>query len=148
MSAIELLAGKDIDVEAYMQQLGEQARKAAKAVAAATTAQKNAALNAMADALLASRAALAAENAKDLAAGKANGLDAALLDRLALTDAVIDGMAEGLRQIAGLQDPVGEVSAMASRPSGIKVGKMRVPLGVIGIIYESRPNVTLSLIHI
>lgn len=142
MSAIELLAGKDIDVEAYMQQLGEQARKAAKAVAAATTAQKNAALNAMADALLASRAALAAENAKDLAAGKANGLDAALLDRLALTDAVIDGMAEGLRQIAGLQDPVGEVSAMASRPSGIKVGKMRVPLGVIGIIYESRPNVT------
>lgn len=130
------------DVAGYMQQLGQQARAAAKVVAAANTGQKNAALNAIADAILASRETLKAENQKDLDAGKANNLEAALLDRLALTDGVIDGMAEGLRQIAGLGDPVGEISDMSSRPSGIKVGKMRVPLGVIGIIYESRPNVT------
>lgn len=130
------------DVNAYMQQLGQQARKAAKAIAAAGTGQKNQALNAMADAIVASRERLKAENEKDLAAGKANNLDAALLDRLALTDGVIDGMADGLRQIAALPDPVGEIFDMSARPSGIKVGKMRVPLGVIGIIYESRPNVT------
>lgn len=130
------------DVNAYMQQLGQQARKAAKAIAAAGTGQKNQALNAMADAIVASRERLKAENEKDLAAGKANSLDAALLDRLALTDGVIDGMADGLRQIAALPDPVGEIFDMSARPSGIKVGKMRVPLGVIGIIYESRPNVT------
>jgi len=130
------------DVNAYMQQLGQQARKAAKAIAAAGTGQKNQALNAMADAIVARRERLKAENEKDLAAGKANNLDAALLDRLALTDGVIDGMADGLRQIAALPDPVGEIFDMSARPSGIKVGKMRVPLGVIGIIYESRPNVT------
>lgn len=130
------------DVVAYMQQLGQQARAAAKVVAAANTGQKNAALNAISDAILANRETLKAENQKDLDAGKANQLEASLLDRLALTDGVIDGMAEGLRQIAGLGDPVGEISDMSSRPSGIKVGKMRVPLGVIGIIYESRPNVT------
>lgn len=131
-----------MNVDAYMQQLGEQARAAARVLAAASTGQKNAALNAIADALLDTRELLKAENAKDIEAGKANGLDAALLDRLALTDGTIDGMAEGLRQIAGLQDPVGEIADLAARPSGIKVGKMRVPLGVIGIIYESRPNVT------
>lgn len=130
------------DVDAYMQQLGQRARLAARVVAAASTAQKNAALHAIADALLDARESLKAANAKDIAAGKANGLEAALLDRLALTDGVIDGMAEGLRQVAGLPDPVAEISNMSSRPSGIKVGKMRVPLGVIGIIYESRPNVT------
>lgn len=131
-----------MNIDAYMQQLGEQARAAARVLAAASTGQKNAALNAIADALLDTRELLKAENAKDIEAGEANGLDAALLDRLALTDGTIDGMAEGLRQIAGLQDPVGEVADLAARPSGIKVGKMRVPLGVIGIIYESRPNVT------
>lgn len=130
------------NVDAYMQQLGEQARAAARVVAAASSGQKNAALNAIADALLDTRELLKAENAKDLEAGRANGLEAALLDRLALSDSTIDGMAEGLRQIASLQDPVGEVTDLAARPSGIKVGKMRVPLGVIGIIYESRPNVT------
>lgn len=130
------------NVTDYMQALGQAARAAARQVAAADTAQKNAALNAIAQALLDNRAALKAANQKDIAAGKANQLETALLDRLALTDGVIDGMAEGLRQIAALPDPVGEISNMASRPSGIKVGKMRVPLGVIGIIYESRPNVT------
>lgn len=130
------------DVDAYMQQLGQRARLAARVVAAASTAQKNAALHAIADALLDARESLKAANAKDIAAGKANGLEAALLDRLALTNGVIDGMAEGLRQVAGLPDPVAEITNMSSRPSGIKVGKMRVPLGVIGIIYESRPNVT------
>ena len=132
----------DADVNAYMQKVGEQARAAARVIAAASTGPKNAALNAIADALLDTRELLKAENAKDIEAGKANNLDAALLDRLALTDGVIDGMAEGLRQIAGLPDPVGEIADLAARPSGIKVGKMRVPLGVIGIIYESRPNVT------
>jgi glutamate-5-semialdehyde dehydrogenase len=135
-------SNSNMNVDAYMQQLGEQARAAARVLAAASTGQKNAALNAIADALLDTRELLKAENAKDIEAGKANGLDAALLDRLALTDGTIDGMAEGLRQIAGLQDPVGEIADLAARPSGIKVGKMRVPLGVIGIIYESRPNVT------
>jgi glutamate-5-semialdehyde dehydrogenase len=135
-------SSSNMNVDAYMQQLGEQARAAARVLAAASTGQKNAALNAIADALLDTRELLKAENAKDIETGKANGLDAALLDRLALTDGTIDGMAEGLRQIAGLQDPVGEIADLAARPSGIKVGKMRVPLGVIGIIYESRPNVT------
>lgn len=130
------------DVDAYMLDMGSRARQAARAIAAANTGQKNAALVAIAKALEASKEELKKENAKDLAAGEANNLEAALLDRLALTDATIEGMAEGLRQIAGLPDPVGEISDMASRPSGIKVGKMRVPLGVIGIIYESRPNVT------
>jgi glutamate-5-semialdehyde dehydrogenase len=130
------------DVTAYMQQLGQQARSAAVAMSRAETATKNQALLAIADAIDAAAATLKQENAKDLEAGKANGLDDALLDRLALNDARIAGMSEGLRQIAALPDPVGEISDMAYRPSGIQVGKMRVPLGVIGIIYESRPNVT------
>ena len=125
-----------------MQQLGQQARSAAAAMSRAETAIKNKALLAIADAIDASASELKQENAKDLKAGEANGLDAALLDRLALNDARIAGMSEGLRQIAALPDPVGEISDMAYRPSGIQVGKMRVPLGVIGIIYESRPNVT------
>lgn len=132
------------DIRAYMQQLGQQARAASRLIAAADTNAKNAALLAIADELESSKSALMAENQKDLAAGQANGLDAALLDRLELTDARIAGMANGLRQIAQLPDPVGEITDMAYRPSGLQIGKMRVPLGVIGIIYESRPNVTVD----
>ncbi len=131
-----------MDIQQYMQTVGQQARAASREVARAGTNAKNAALEAIADALLARRAELLAENARDLEAGRANGLDAALLDRLELNDERIEGMAEGLRQIAALPDPVGEISDLNYRPSGIQVGKMRVPLGVIGIIYESRPNVT------
>ncbi len=129
-------------VNDYMQGLGQAARKASRAMARAGTSAKNAALLAMADALMVRQAELLAENAKDLAAGKANGLDDALLDRLMLNPERVAGMAEGLRQIAALPDPVGEIEDLKYRPSGIQVGKMRVPLGVIGIIYESRPNVT------
>ncbi len=132
----------NLDVSAYMRRLGEQARAAARLMGAAETGAKNAALNAIADALLAERAVLAAENRKDMENGRQRGLDAALLDRLELTDARIDAMAEGLRQIAALSDPVGSIGDLDYRPSGIQVGRMRVPLGVIGIIYESRPNVT------
>jgi len=131
-----------MDVKQYMQQVGQKARAAARAMARADTHAKNAALQAMADALLAGEAALIAANQKDLHAGKAQGLDAAMLDRLALDGLRIAAMAEGLRQIVALPDPVGQVADMNFRPSGIQVGKMRVPLGVIGIIYESRPNVT------
>lgn len=130
------------DVTAYMNELGRRARTASRALAAADTHAKNAALNAIADGLENSRKALITENAKDLKAGKEKGLDEALLDRLELNDARIDGMIEGLRQIAALPDPIGEIFDMNYRPSGIQVGRMRVPLGVVGIIYESRPNVT------
>jgi len=125
-----------------MQQLGQQARAASTAMSRADAGAKNAALNAIADAIDASAATLKTENAKDLRAGKASGLDDAMLDRLQLNDARIAGMSEGLRQVAALPDPVGEITDMAYRPSGLQIGKMRVPLGVIGIIYESRPNVT------
>ena len=130
------------DVKQYMQRVGQQARAASRMMAQTDTAAKNRALEAMAQAMLDDRAALQEANAKDIAAARANGLDAASIDRLTLSDKVIAGMAEGLRQIASLPDPVGEISDMAYRPTGIQVGKMRVPLGVIGIIYESRPNVT------
>ncbi len=132
----------NLDVPAYMRGLGETAREASWLLGRAETAAKNAALLAIADAIVAERARLVAENHKDLEAGRQRGLDAALLDRLELTDARIDSMAEGLRQIAALPDPVGAISGLDYRPSGIQVGRMRVPLGVIGIIYESRPNVT------
>jgi glutamate-5-semialdehyde dehydrogenase len=130
------------DIKSYMQQVGKQARAASRLMAQADTNAKNLALEAIAQALLDSSAALIAANAKDVSAARANGLDAASLDRLTLTDKTIHGMAEGLRQIAQLPDLIGEISEMKYRPSGIQVGKMRVPLGVIGIIYESRPNVT------
>ena len=126
----------------YMQELGQKARAASIEMSRAEAETKNQALLAIADALDASAEALKAENQKDLQAGKDNGLDAAMLDRLELNDVRIAGMSEGLRQVAALQDPVGEITDMAYRPSGIQIGKMRVPLGVIGIIYESRPNVT------
>ncbi|MBL3528328.1 MAG: glutamate-5-semialdehyde dehydrogenase [gamma proteobacterium endosymbiont of Lamellibrachia anaximandri] len=130
------------DIATYMSGLGAKARTASRRLAAATTGEKNAALNAIADDLDSNRDTLMAENRKDLEAGAAKGLDAALLDRLELTPARIDSMIEGLRQIAGLADPIGEIFDMNYRPSGIQVGRMRVPLGVVGIIYESRPNVT------
>ncbi len=130
------------DVTEYMARLGQQARQASRAMSRADTNVKNAALEAIAAALEANEPALLAANADDMAAGRENGLDAALLDRLELNSERIAGMAEGLRQIAALADPVGEISGMAYRPSGIQIGKMRVPLGVVGIIYESRPNVT------
>ncbi|MCQ4327084.1 glutamate-5-semialdehyde dehydrogenase [Stutzerimonas stutzeri] len=128
----------------YMTRLGRAAREASRVLARASTAQKNRALQAAAAALDAARDELAAANQKDLAGGRANGLDAAMLDRLALTPKVIDGMIEGLRQVAALPDPIGEIRDMRYMPSGIQVGKMRVPLGVVGIIYESRPNVTID----
>jgi glutamate-5-semialdehyde dehydrogenase len=132
----------NLDVPAYMRGLGETARAAARLLARAETAAKNAALLAIADGIVTERTRLVAENRKDLEAGRQRGLEAALLDRLELTEARIDSMAEGLRQIAALADPVGAISGLDYRPSGIQVGRMRVPLGVIGIIYESRPNVT------
>lgn len=131
-----------MDVKAYMAEVGQQARAAAREVARADTGKKNKALLAMAAAIEASREALLAANAKDMAAALVNNLDSAMLDRLELKDSTIDGMIEGLQQVAALADPVGEITDLKYRPSGIQVGKMRVPLGVIGIIYESRPNVT------
>jgi len=130
------------DVAAYMQALGQDARLAAVALARASTADKNAALLAIAESIESSRTALATANGEDLAAARQKGLSSALLDRLELTDQRILAMAEGLRAVAALADPIGEIANLVTRPSGIQVGRMRVPLGVIGIIYESRPNVT------
>ena len=130
------------DIENYMQQLGRQARAASRQIAKASTAQKNEALSAIAEAIDINRGQLIQANEQDMQAGKDKGLDAALLDRLELNAARINSMIEGLRQVAALDDPVGSISDLKYRPSGIQVGKMRVPLGVIGIIYESRPNVT------
>ncbi|WP_067866045.1 glutamate-5-semialdehyde dehydrogenase [Neptuniibacter marinus] len=133
-----------MNVQEYMIELGENARDAARLVAKADTNLKNQALLAMADAIDSSRPELHAANALDLDGGRKNGLDSAMLDRLELTDARIDTMIEGLRQVATLADPVGAINDLKYLPSGIQVGKMRVPLGVIGIIYESRPNVTVE----
>jgi glutamate-5-semialdehyde dehydrogenase len=130
------------DVVLYMQRVGETARAAAGALARASTAQKNRALMASADALVAATPSILAANADDLARARAAGHDQAFIDRLALTEKSIHAMADGVRQVAALADPVGEISGLTFRPSGIQVGKMRVPLGVIGMIYESRPNVT------
>jgi len=136
--------GKNVslNIPEYMQRVGKQAKEAAGALSAATTAQKNLALISIADLLIEKAQWLEDENAKDLQNGKQKGLSDAMLDRLRLNKQVILAMAEGLQQIATLPDPVGEISNMRYRPSGIQVGHMRVPLGVIGIIYESRPNVT------
>jgi len=132
------------DLAAVIADLGQRARTAARLMASAATAPKDRALRAAAAAIRREAAALNAANALDLQAAREAGHDAAFVDRLALTDAVIAGMAEGLEQIAALADPVGEISEVKARPSGIQVGRMRVPLGVIGIIYESRPNVTID----
>ncbi len=130
------------DIKQTMQQIGQQARVASRIMAQADTAAKNHALEAIAQAILDSSTQLIAANAKDVAGARTNGLDEASIDRLTLTDKTIHDMAEGLLQIAQLPDLIGEISDLKYRPSGIQVGKMRVPLGVIGIIYESRPNVT------
>lgn len=133
-----------MDIAVYMTEVGQQARAAATLIARSTTEVRNRALLATAEALDGARSELAEANARDLAGGKESGLDAAMLDRLELTPVRIDAMIEGLRQVASLPDPIGAITDMTYRPSGIQVGKMRVPLGVIGIIYESRPNVTVE----
>ena len=132
----------NMQVENYMLSTGRAARAAARAMARAGTGVKNAALAAIAEQLRERRGALAEANGKDLEAARKNKLDGPLVDRLELTPARIEAMADGLKQVAGLPDPIGEVSGMNQRPTGIQVGRMRVPLGVVGIIYESRPNVT------
>ncbi|KJV07521.1 glutamate-5-semialdehyde dehydrogenase [Methylocucumis oryzae] len=131
-------------IKDYMHDLGVQAKTAARELSKTETHKKNQALLAIADALNQDRERLTAENQKDLATGKQNGLDPASLDRLALTPKAINAMIAGLEQVAALPDPVGEMTGFSYRPSGIQVGQMRVPLGVIGIIYESRPNVTVD----
>jgi glutamate-5-semialdehyde dehydrogenase len=130
------------NVKEYMQEVGKTARAASRLMALADTATKNRALTEIASSLQNETALLLAANARDVAAAKADGLDSASLDRLTLTEKTVRDMAEGLLQIARLPDLIGAISDMNYRPSGIQVGKMRVPLGVIGIIYESRPNVT------
>jgi glutamate-5-semialdehyde dehydrogenase len=131
-----------IDVKTYMQSVGREARAASRLIAKAETAAKNRSLTQMAAAIKRDEQMLLAANAMDVESAKKRGLDSALIDRLTLTSKSIAGMAEGLLQIAALADPVGEISDLKYRPSGIQVGRMRVPLGVIGIIYEARPNVT------
>ncbi len=138
MSAIP----KELNVKQYMLDLGRRARAAARLLARAATGAKNSALVAMAAAARREAARLLAANAEDVAAARAAGEDAAFIDRLTLTENSIEAMAKGLEEVAALKDPVGEVNEVREQPSGIKVGRMRVPLGVIGIIYESRPNVT------
>ena len=131
-----------MNIQQYMQNVGQQAREASRAVARADSNVKNQALRSIAAAIRRETAALIAANQEDLAAARAAGLEPAMLDRLALSEKGVAAMAEGVEQIASLPDPVGEISELKFRPSGIQVGKMRVPLGVIGIIYEARPNVT------
>jgi glutamate-5-semialdehyde dehydrogenase len=133
-----------MEIKSYMQQLGKNARVASRLMAAADTAAKNRALLAIADAIRRDAAKLLVANQQDMNAAKAAGMEAAMLDRLALSEKSIAAMAEGLQQIAALPDLIGEISDLKFRPSGIQVGKMRVPLGVIGIIYEARPNVTVD----
>ena len=133
-----------MEVTEYMNKLGQQARKAGREISKADSGKKNLALLKIAEAIENSKEKLIVENNKDLLAGKENGLDSALLDRLELTSDRINAMVNGLQQVAALADPVGEITNLRYRPSGIQVGQMRVPLGVIGIIYESRPNVTVD----
>ena len=132
------------DITQYVRQQAHAAKQAYYALASASTAQKNAALLRMAALIEQHRADILAANQQDMANAQAKGLDAALLDRLQLQEQTIDGMCEGLRQIVALPDPVGEMDEFRTRPNGLQIGKMRVPLGVIGIIYESRPNVTVD----
>ena len=132
----------DLNVKDYMDALGKSARQASRHIANADSNAKNQALTFIAHAILREKAALIEANGKDLAAAKENGLESALLDRLTLTEKTVGSMAQGLIQIAGLADPIGQMNDFKYMPSGIQVGQMRVPLGVIGIIYEARPNVT------
>ena len=131
-----------MDIKQYMQDVGRAARAASRLMAKANTGAKNAALNAIADAIVRDADKLLAANQQDMAQARADGLEPAMLDRLQLTDKTIATMAQGLREMVALPDPIGEMGDFKYRPSGIQVGKMRVPLGVIGIIYEARPNVT------
>ncbi len=133
-----------MDVKSYMQSLGRAARQASRVLARAETAQKNRALLATADAIAAQCEAILAANRNDMERAAANGLDSAMLDRLELKPKSIEAMIEGLQQVAALPDPIGAITDLVYRPSGIQVGRMRVPLGVIGIIYEARPNVTVD----
>ncbi|WP_175713744.1 glutamate-5-semialdehyde dehydrogenase [Burkholderia ambifaria] len=133
-----------MDIDQYMTDLGRRARHASRAMARASTAAKNAALDAVARAIERDAQALKDANARDVARAREKGLDAAFIDRLTLSDNALKTMVEGLRQVASLADPIGEIGNLKYRPSGIQVGQMRVPLGVIGIIYESRPNVTID----
>ena len=133
-----------MDIEVAMAEMGRAARDAARVVAAASVEQRNQALVEIQQALASERDRILAANAQDLEAGRQNGLDPALLDRLAVTPARLDVLEEGLSQVAALPDPIGEISDERVMPSGISVGTMRVPLGVIGMIYESRPNVTIE----
>src|SRR5256885_15775125 len=130
------------DIKSCMLEVGRRARAASREVARANTAVKNQALLAAAKAVRRDANKLLATNAEDVRTARAAGKDAAFIDRLTLTEKTIESMAEGLEQVAKLPDPVGEISELKEQPSGIKVGRMRVPLGVIGIVYESRPNVT------
>lgn len=132
------------DVKEYMQQVGQQARQASRLLAAANTGAKNDALLCIYDKLKQAKPEILAANKIDMQNGHDNNLDAALLDRLELTDDRFEGMLQGLKDVSALPDPIGEVTDMTYRPSGIQLGKMRVPLGVVGMIYESRPNVTLE----
>ena len=132
------------NIDEYMTDLGRRARRASRAMARASTGAKNAALAAIADAIERERAALKDANARDLSRARDKGHDAAFIDRLTLSEKALNTMIEGLRQVAALADPIGEISGLKFRPTGIQVGQMRVPLGVIGIIYESRPNVTID----
>ncbi|MBP8276026.1 MAG: glutamate-5-semialdehyde dehydrogenase [Propionivibrio sp.] len=131
-----------MDIQQYMTSIGVQAREASRCIARANSQVKNDALNSLARAIGRNSTALLEANQKDLAAAKSAGLEPAMIDRLTLTEKSVAAMAEGVEQVASLPDPVGEISELKFRPSGIQVGKMRVPLGVIGIIYEARPNVT------
>ena len=135
-------APNHMELKDYMRTVGRQARAASRRLAMATTAEKNAALLHIAGAIRRDKAALVAANREDLAAARSGGLETALLDRLTLSEKGVDSMAEGVEQVAKLPDPIGEMGEFRFRPSGIQVGRMRVPLGVIGIIYEARPNVT------
>ena len=135
---------KPLDISEYMTQLGTRARAASRAIARADDAAKSGALRAIARGLQANRDTLVAANARDLVRARDNGLESAMLDRLTLDDKALSRMIEGLTQIAGMPDPIGEITEVKIRPNGMRVGRMRVPLGVIGIIYESRPNVTID----
>jgi glutamate-5-semialdehyde dehydrogenase len=130
------------DIAAYIADVGRNAREASRIIGSATSASKSEALKRIAEAVDAARENIRTENAKDMAAAEQNGIDQPLIDRLLLNDKGIDQMIEGILQVDALRDPVGEMSDFSYRPTGIQIGKMRVPLGVIAMIYESRPNVT------
>ncbi|MBS1137143.1 MAG: proA [Proteobacteria bacterium] len=138
------MKAEQLDIQDYMRNLGRRARAASRQMARASTDDKNRALAAIAAAVRRDAEKIKAANREDVAAARAAGMEEAMLDRLALSDKAVATMAEGLEQIAALADPIGEISDLKYRPSGIQVGRMRVPLGVIGIIYEARPNVTVD----